>query len=107
MTWVRACLVVDVPANRGWPVVAGGVLLAVFRDGPDLRAIDNVCRHTGAPLDDGWVEDGCVTCPWHGWRYDLASGDHLTAFGHRRGVQSYPVRVEGDEVWVDVDDPRP
>ncbi|MCU4186228.1 Rieske (2Fe-2S) protein [Acidiferrimicrobium sp. IK] len=102
VTWQRACRESDVPAERGWPVVVAGVYIAVFRARSGLRAVDNVCRHTGAPLDDGLVEGDCVTCPWHGWRYDLTTGDHLTAFGHRRGLHSYPVRVEDGDVWVEL-----
>ena len=45
--------------------------IAVFRVGGRLVAVDNVCRHVGNPIDDGIVEAGCLTCPWHGWRYDL------------------------------------
>ena len=66
-------------------------------------AVDNVCRHVGNPIDDGLVEAGCLTCPWHGWRYDLGTGEHLTLFGRRPGLRTYPVRTEGDDVLIDVD----
>lgn len=104
MTWYFACREEDVPAQRGWPATVNGVFVAVFRTNRGLRAVDNVCRHTGAPLDDGLVEGGSVTCPWHGWRYDLATGDQLTAFGHKTGLRSYPVRLEGKDVWVALPD---
>lgn len=90
------------PARRGWPVSADGRPIAIFRLGAEMVAVDNVCRHAGSPLDDGLVAGGCVTCPWHGWRYDLRSGDHLTSFGRRRGLRTYPVRVEGDDVLVEL-----
>lgn len=77
-----------------------GRLVAVFDDGGTLRAVDNICRHVGAPLDEGAVNDGCVTCPWHGWRYDLSTGEHLTILGRRNGLRTYPVRVDGDRVLV-------
>lgn len=103
MSWEVVCAVGDVPADRGWPVRARGRFIAVFRVGDALAAVDNVCCHIGNPLDDGLVKHGCVTCPWHGWRYDLRTGEHLTAFGRRRGLRTYPVRVAGDKVLVDVD----
>jgi nitrite reductase/ring-hydroxylating ferredoxin subunit len=78
--------------------------LAVFRVGATLVAVDNSCRHLGNPIDDGLVEAGCLTCPWHGWRYDLRTGEHLTLFGRRRGLRTYPVRTEGDDVLIDIDE---
>jgi nitrite reductase/ring-hydroxylating ferredoxin subunit len=93
----------DVPAGRGWPVRVGDHYVALFRSDGGIAAIENACVHLGNPLDDGAVVEGCVICPWHGWRYDLRTGEHLTAFGRRAGVRTYPVRVEGDLVLVDLE----
>jgi nitrite reductase/ring-hydroxylating ferredoxin subunit len=103
VTWRLACAARQVPADRGWPVRIGGISIAVFDLGDRLVAVENRCRHLANPIDDGLVEDGCVTCPWHGWRYDLRTGAHLTFFGSRPGVRTFPVRVEGDDVLVDID----
>jgi nitrite reductase (NADH) small subunit len=84
-------------------VRVGSAYIAVFDAGGTLYAVENRCLHIGNPLDDGWVAEGCVTCPWHGWRYDLRTGEHLTVFGRRRGLRTYPVRAEGDEVFIEVD----
>lgn len=77
--------------------------IAVFDASGALYAVDNRCLHIGNPLDDGPVADGCLVCPWHGWRYDLRTGEHLTMFGRRRGLRTYPVRQEGEYVLVEVD----
>ena len=61
----------------------GDLSIAVFEVDGKLVAVENVCRHVGNPIDDGLVEKGCVTCPWHGWRYDLRTGEHVTFFGRR------------------------
>jgi nitrite reductase/ring-hydroxylating ferredoxin subunit len=92
-----------VPVDRGWPVRIGDLSIAVFRVDEQLVAVENVCRHVGNPIDDGFVERGCVTCPWHGWRYDLRTGDHLTFFGRRPGLRTYPVRTDGEDVLIEVD----
>jgi nitrite reductase/ring-hydroxylating ferredoxin subunit len=84
-------------------VRVGQTNIAVFDAGGALYAVENRCLHVGNPLDDGAVSEGCVTCPWHGWRYDLRTGEHLTAFGRRHGVRTYRVRQEGDEVLVEVE----
>lgn len=102
--WVAVCRRDDIPAGRGWPVQVGGRRIAVFDTADGLRAIDNQCLHVGNPLDDGPVAGQVLTCPWHGWRYDLRTGDHLTVFGRRRGLRTYGVRANGDQVEVEVED---
>lgn len=103
MTWRLACSRHQVPPGRGWPVRVGTTSIAVFDVGGQFVAVENRCRHLGNPIDDGVVERGCVTCPWHGWRYDLRTGAHLTFFGRRPGLRTFPVRMEGDDVLVDID----
>lgn len=103
--WVRVCRRQDIPPGRGWPVRVGGLRLAVFDTDSGVRAVENRCRHVGNPIDDGATSDNVVICPWHGWRYDLDTGEHLTVFGRRPGLRVFPVRVEGDDVLVEVDEP--
>lgn len=103
MPWVAVCNVDDIPPGRGWPVTVGEHRIAVFRTAGGLRAVDNRCSHVGNPIDDASVSGEVMTCPWHGWRYDLRTGDHLTVFGHRSGLRTYPVRSEGGQVLVEVE----
>lgn len=100
--WQVACRLSDLPVGRGWPVALGGRRLAVFCADGRLFAVDNECRHNGNPIDDGFVDDGCITCPWHGWRYDLATGEHLTLVGKEPGLQTYPVLLRDGTVFVDL-----
>ena len=102
--WVAVCRRSDIPAGRGWPVVVGDLRLAVFDTAGGVRAVENTCCHIGNPIDDGPVSGDVVACPWHGWRYDLRTGEHLTAFGRRPGLRTFPARVDGDDVLVDVPD---
>ncbi|WP_320670521.1 Rieske (2Fe-2S) protein [Patulibacter defluvii] len=64
----------DVPLLEGRRATVDGHRIAVFRLPAGFAAIDAACPHRGGPLHDGLVADGCVTCPLHGWRIDLASG---------------------------------
>src|SRR5581483_7166368 len=77
MPLVDAGLLRDMPTDRGRLVRAHGYAVAVFVVNGELRAVDDRCLHTGGPLADGWVVDGCVVCPWHGWVYDLATGERV------------------------------
>ena len=90
--------VADFEDGRGHAVPVDGRMVAVFRRGEDWFAIDDLCPHMGASLAEGHVEGTCVTCPWHAWRFDMTDG---TWEDNPRGkVDSFEVKVEGDEVFV-------
>lgn len=72
--WVEIGRAADVPLWEGRRVTVGEDRIAVFRTEDGLHAIGAACPHAGGPLQDGLVADGCVTCPLHGWRFDLRSG---------------------------------
>ena len=91
----------QLPQTRGRVVWAGDREIALFRQGQRVFALDNMCLHTGGPLGEGEVDDGCAVCPWHGWRYDLETG--ASPLNPRVRVATYPVWVEDGEVKVQVE----
>jgi nitrite reductase (NADH) small subunit/3-phenylpropionate/trans-cinnamate dioxygenase ferredoxin subunit len=99
------CRVGDLPEGEAKTVVVGRKLIALFRHGGAYFAIDDTCPHMGASLSDGYVEQGIVTCSWHAWRFRLADG--AWADNPRIKIGSYPVRVVGDEIQVEVESPQP
>jgi nitrite reductase (NADH) small subunit len=98
----RVCQVGDVHEGEGKTVEVNGKLIALFRTGGQYYAIDDMCPHMGASLADGCVENGIVTCSWHAWRFRLSDG--AWADNPRIKIGCFPVRVEGDEVQVQVPD---
>lgn len=76
-----------------------GHTIALFLHQGVVYAIDNRCPHMGFPLDRGTLQDGVLTCHWHHARFDIASGGTFDPWAD--DVRTFPVRVEGDEVWVD------
>jgi nitrite reductase (NADH) small subunit len=64
----------DVPLLEGRSVAFGGTRVAIFRLRDGWAAVEQRCPHRGGPLADGIVADACVTCPLHGWRFDLHTG---------------------------------
>ena len=97
------CRVGDLAEGEGKCVVAGGRILALFRTGDEIHAIDDACPHMGFSLSGGAVEDGVVTCPQHAWRFRLCDGAWLAS--PKVKVGRYAVRVHGDEVQVEVPQP--
>ena len=61
----------------------GGRDILVLRDGADIVALPALCPHQLGPLRDGEIADGCITCPWHGYRFDLRSGECVSGQGLR------------------------
>jgi 3-phenylpropionate/trans-cinnamate dioxygenase ferredoxin subunit len=104
MTFVRACSVDEVIAGKPHPVTVDEVDVALVRDGVDFYAVRDECSHANIALSEGDV-DGClIECWLHGSTFDLRTGEPTTlpAF---EPVPIYPVRVEGDELHVDVQNP--
>ena len=96
--FISVAKLTDVPSGEGRVVEAGGVPVALFNVDGTFHALDNTCLHRGGPLGDGVCTDGTVTCPWHGWQYDMATGECKGTPGE--SVDTYEVRVEGEDVQV-------
>ena len=99
------CRLGDVHEGEGKMVRVCNKLIAVFCQGGQLFAIDDMCPHMGASLSGGYVENGVVTCPWHAWRFRITDG--TWADNPRIKIGSYPLRVVGDEVQVQVETASP
>ncbi len=91
MAWVSLCDVSELHEGTGKYVEIDGFRLAVFLHLGKIYAIDNMCPHAGGSLSGGIVEDGCVVCPWHYWRFELATGALKGA--PLVTIQTYPTRV--------------
>lgn len=90
----------SIPEGGGRQCDAGGKPVAVFRTGGVLHAVDGTCCHRGGPLGEGTL-DGCiVSCPWHGWRFDVRTGQCVGVPGKSQAV--LPVREEGGQIFVEV-----
>jgi nitrite reductase (NADH) small subunit len=72
--------------------------VAVFNVAGTLYAIEGDCKHMKATLANGDVVDGILTCSWHGWQYDLNSGECLGRPGMR--LKRYEVEIDGDDIYV-------
>lgn len=102
MTLVRLCQLLQAPApgDACHFDLPDGVGCALFNVGGQLFALQNNCPHMDSPIEDGAIERGVLTCPWHGWQFNVATGISLMS-DHIR-IPSYPVHVENGEVFVDL-----
>ncbi len=99
MAFLRAARTDEIPAGTIREFEVNGTTLALANVDGKFYAVDNTCLHRGGPLGQGELEGRIVTCPWHGWQYDVTSGK-LT-MNPAVGVQAYPVEVRGEDIFVD------
>ena len=82
-------------------VEAEGQKVALFDVQGEIFALSDTCTHRGGPLSEGDLEGTEVTCPWHGARFDVRTGAVLGPPA-AIGVKSYPVKVTGKDILVEV-----
>jgi len=103
--WVKACSVTDVSEDVAKKVdIEGFPSIAIFKIGEKFHAIADLCTHGAASLSEGIVENGIVECPFHSGTFDIKTGQALT-FPCVEAVNTYPVRIERDEIFVRLDIP--
>jgi len=102
-TYRRAASLAELRDAGRKVVHVDGQTIALFYHEGQVYAVDNRCPHMGFPLDRGSVKDGILTCHWHHARFDLCSGGTFDPFAD--DVRAYPVKVEGDNILVDVAPP--
>jgi nitrite reductase (NADH) small subunit len=99
---VRAAALEDVPPGQPMLVELCGARVVLARVGSQVYALGDTCAHRGGPLSQGKLSGTRLACPWHGWMYDVRTG--TCAFpGRGAGVPSYRTRVDGGDVWVEVE----
>jgi nitrite reductase/ring-hydroxylating ferredoxin subunit len=101
MAFVKVAELSDVPEGAGTLVEHQGRTVALFNAGGGrIYATSPLCPHEDGPLADGWIEGGAIVCPWHGFDFDLASGECRVDRG--LAITVYPARLNGDAVEVDL-----
>ena len=101
-TFVSVGTIGDFISGQGKMVTVNGRHVALFRLGDEFYAIDNLCLHKAGPLCEGFIENDVVTCPWHGWSYEIKTGTLVQ--DPRVGVSKHDVRIEDGLVSVRLTD---
>lgn len=96
----RVAAVEDLRPGSGRELTVGDRVVALFRVGDDFFALDGICPHAGGPLGEGYVTGTRVTCPWHGWQFDVTTGRHC--LNANLTTETFPVVVENGEVYVEL-----
>ena len=100
MAWTRVCESNQLAEGASMEVLFRGDIIAVFRHQGVLFAIDGVCMHQGGPLAKGPLRDGTITCPWHGWQYELKTGCNATTC--KPMLKTYEIQEADGVIEIDV-----
>jgi len=101
MAFVKAARVSEIPPGRSKIVEVGDEDVALCNVGGEIFAIANVCTHDHGPLGDGYLLGEEIECPRHGARFNVRTGEVKT-LPAIVPVPTFEVRVEGDDILVDV-----
>jgi nitrite reductase (NADH) small subunit len=99
MALERAAKVSEIPAGSIKEVQVGGRPVALANVGGTFYAIDNTCLHRGGPLGQGQLEGPVVTCPWHGWQFDVTTGKAV--MNPNAALGCLKTEVRGEDIYVD------
>ncbi|WP_327681699.1 bifunctional 3-phenylpropionate/cinnamic acid dioxygenase ferredoxin subunit [Kitasatospora sp. NBC_00458] len=101
MSFLRACALSELAEDEPKRVDLNGVPVAVVRTDEGVFAINDVCSHANVSLSEGEVEDCMIECWLHGSSFDLRTGKP-SGLPATKPVAVYPVKIEGDDVLVSV-----
>ncbi|HEX2866674.1 MAG TPA: nitrite reductase (NAD(P)H) small subunit [Ignavibacteriales bacterium] len=96
--FTKLCRLNDLKENEGRKFIIDETEIALFKSDGEVFALDNICPHQHAAIiHDGFVEEGCIVCPAHGWMFDLKTGCLKTG---TRGLRSFQVKIIDKYVYV-------
>jgi nitrite reductase/ring-hydroxylating ferredoxin subunit len=101
MAWTRAAAVAEVKERGVMDVDVGGEELALYWVDDAVYATNNVCTHAFARLSEGFLDGDCIECPIHQAVFNVKTGEVVAPPAYE-AVKTYPCRIEGDDVLVDI-----
>jgi 3-phenylpropionate/trans-cinnamate dioxygenase ferredoxin subunit len=99
--FVKAARTDEVPPGQCHLSILKGKEIVLFNIDGEFFALDNLCTHEEGPLCEGEIEGHEVTCPWHGAKFDIRTGDVLQDPAYE-AVARYNVRVSGSDIEVEI-----
>lgn len=117
MEWVETIAEDELAEGERKVVRANGRSILMIREDGQIYAVGSACPHMRLPLKGARVEEHTLTCPWHHSQFDLRTGDvqawspwppavgrMLGALSREKALPVYPTRVEGNKIWVGIEE---
>ncbi len=100
MMKTKVAKVNEIKEGQPKSITINGKEIAIFKINSQLFAIDNQCLHMGGPLSEGLLENDNITCPLHGWQFDVKSGKCIMPGSGK--LNNYKVIVDKDEIFIEI-----
>jgi nitrite reductase/ring-hydroxylating ferredoxin subunit len=97
---IAVCDVAALPPGERLLIEVDDAEVCLLNVDGDRFALGATCAHRGGPICKGKRSDGTIACPWHGWEYDIATGEHLGAA--EASLPAYHPTAEDGTVYLDV-----
>ncbi len=97
---VKAANASELKDGQAKTVNVNGTPIALFNVGGKFYATHNTCLHRGGPLGEGQLDGETITCPWHGWQYDIKTGENK--MNPNLKLKTYKIQVKGEEIYIEV-----
>jgi nitrite reductase/ring-hydroxylating ferredoxin subunit len=99
-SYQKVCSLDDLQDGRGKRFLIDDVEIALFKIDGKVHALSNICPHQHTALIfEGFLEDNCVVCPSHGWKFDIKTGKKPSG---SNGLETYKVKLVSDDVYVKI-----
>lgn len=99
--WIPVAAATECPPGHSLEVIAGDRVVALFNVDGEFYALDGVCPHQGGPLGAGELQGCVITCPWHGWQFNVRDGQHT--FAPTVQQPRFQTRVQAGQVEIGLD----
>ena len=98
--WIAVAESSELADDAAREIVIEQKIIAIFRHRGQLHALDGMCAHQGGPIAEGKIEAGCVTCPWHGWQYELDTG--IQTINRQPLQQTFEIRERDGKIEIKI-----
>lgn len=99
--WCKLAAKSEIESDEPYIAHAGDRVIALYDVNGQIFATSGICTHEEKCLEGGYVEDGLVECPHHSATFEIATGRAAGGVA-REDLKTYPVRLDGDAVFVDL-----
>jgi nitrite reductase/ring-hydroxylating ferredoxin subunit len=99
MAFYPVAKISEIPEGDCKSIKVDGEAIALFNVGGKFYATEDTCKHRGGSLGEGTLDETIVTCPLHGWTYDVTNGD--CEMNAKVKLDTYTVTVEGETIIIE------
>ena len=101
MEYIKVANSDEVTEKIAYKANINGINIALFRHNKELYAFKDSCPHQAAPLSDGYVQDDCLVCKYHDWKFKLKDGAFVNNITLK--LISYPTKEKNGEIFINID----